>query len=186
MAKMLVLTAVTGSLIGKRFTLSGRNSLIGSSPSCEMTLHDRQVEPRHAEIRSMLDSWFIVPLVSGTTGISVNGAIARGQSRIRPGDKVTIGLTTFSVAVEELVEREVGAPPSSSSSVPRLGEYLMRRGILSADQVQRIAERQQLLQRSGITKQFGEVAYDLGFINRSQLDRILAEQRSDFNLHWRD
>jgi pSer/pThr/pTyr-binding forkhead associated (FHA) protein len=187
MAKMLILAAVTGAQVGKRFTLSGRNSVIGSAPGCDMVLHDRLIEPRHAEIRSMLESWFIVPLASGGSGLSVNGVIAHGQSRIRPGDKVTIGSTTFTIAVEEFEEREVGAPHSTSSGgVPRLGEYLTQRGLLTQEQVQRAIDRQTLLQRSGISKQLGEVAYEMGFLNRGQLDRILTDQRNEFNSRWRD
>lgn len=186
MAKMLILTAVTGAQLGKRFTVSGRNSVIGSATGCDVVLVDRLIEPRHAEVRTMLESWFIVPLVSGGSGISVNGAIARGQSRIRHGDKVTIGSTTFLIAVEELAEREVGGPPPATNGVPRLGEYLVERGILTRDQVQRAVDRQTTLQRSGVSRQLGEIAYEMGFLNRSQLDRILADQRNEFNSRWRD
>jgi len=108
MAKALVLTVVTGSQLGKRYTLAGRTNLIGSASACDMVLYDRLVEPRHAELRHMIDSWFIVPLSGNISGLSVNGTIVRGQSRIRAGDKVTIGSITYSVAVEELHEREVG------------------------------------------------------------------------------
>jgi pSer/pThr/pTyr-binding forkhead associated (FHA) protein len=186
MAKMLILTAVTGSQLGKRHTLSARTSVIGSASGCDVVLHDRLIEPRHAEVRSMLESWFIVPLSSGVSGLSVNGAIVSGQSRIRAGDKVTIGSTTFSVAVEELAEREVGGPPPATNGVPRLGEYLVQRGLLTPDQVQRAVERQSTLQRSGVSRQLGEVAYEMGFLNRAQLDRILADQRNEFNSRWRD
>jgi pSer/pThr/pTyr-binding forkhead associated (FHA) protein len=108
MAKALVLTVVTGTQLGKKYTLTGRTNVIGSAPGCEMVLYDRLVEPRHAELRHMIDSWFIVALSSDVSGLSVNGAIVRGQSRLRPGDKVTIGSITYSVAVEELQEHQVG------------------------------------------------------------------------------
>ncbi|GAB4117829.1 MAG: FHA domain-containing protein [Roseiflexaceae bacterium] len=108
MAKALVLTAVTGTQIGKKHVLSGRTSIIGSTPGCDLVLYDRAIEARHAELRNMLDSWFIAPLTSSGSGISVNGTIVRGQSRIRPGDKVTIGSITYTIAIEDLVEREFG------------------------------------------------------------------------------
>jgi predicted component of type VI protein secretion system len=108
MAKTLVLTAVTGSQLGRKYPLAGRNAFIGSDAKCDVVLHDRLVEPRHAEVRHMLDSWFIVPLSPKMSGISVNGTIVQSQSRMRPGDQVTIGSITYSVAVEELAEREVG------------------------------------------------------------------------------
>ena len=109
MAKTLVFTAVTGSQLGKKYPLQGRSSVIGSDPACDMVIHDRLIEWRHAELRHMLDSWFLVPLSNKISGLSINGTIIQGQSRIRPGDQVTIGSITYAVAVEELSERAVGA-----------------------------------------------------------------------------
>ncbi len=186
MAKMLVLTVVTGTQIGKKYTLPGRVSVVGSATGCDLQVHDRLIEPRHAELRSMLDSWFIVPLAPNGAGLSINGAVVRAQSRVRPGDRLTIGATTYSVAVEEVLEREVGAPAASSNGVPRFGEYLIQRGLMTPEQVQRTADRQATLQRSGVSKQFGEVAYEMGYLNRSQLERVVSDQRSDFNARWRD
>jgi hypothetical protein len=58
--------------------------------------------------------------------------------------------------------------------------------MLSADQVARVAERQAKLQHDGTRLQFGQVAYDMGYITRSQLDTALSEQRSDFNERFWD
>jgi predicted component of type VI protein secretion system len=144
------------------------------------------IEPRHVELRSMLDSWFIVPLTT-SGGLSINGTIVRSQSRIRPGDKISIGTMTYAVSIEELIEREVGnASHGTTSNIPRLGEYFIQRGILTNEQVRSTSDRQTSLQRIGITKPFGEVAYELGYLNRSQLERAIAEQRSDFNESWHD
>ncbi|MFN8567636.1 MAG: hypothetical protein U0Z44_08975 [Kouleothrix sp.] len=44
-----------------------------------------------------------------------------------------------------------------------------------------MAERQSKLNHDGMRLQFGQVAYEMGFITRSQLDMALADQRSDFN-----
>ena len=42
------------------------------------------------------------------------------------------------------------------------------------------------LQQDGSRLQFGQVAYDMGFITRSQLDGALSDQRSDFNERFWD
>ena len=181
MAKALVLTAITGSQAGKRITLSGRTSSIGSAATNEVVLHDRLVSARHIEIRQVLERWFVVPLSGSSQGLALNGLDVKGQSRLNLGDALTLGSTTYTVGFEEVVEREVGTTEPSKSGVPRLGEYFMRRGLMSSEQVTRAAERQAALQRSGSRLPFGQVAYDMGFINRSQLDAALAEQRSDFN-----
>lgn len=189
MAKVLVLTVVTGPQIGRKFSLAGRSNIVGSASGCDLVLHDRSIESRHAELRSMLESWFVVPLTSSGASLAVNGVVVRGQSRVRPGDKLSIGSTTYAVAVEELIEQEIGSSPtmvSSDSRLPRLGEYLIQRGLLTGDQVRKTADRQSSLQRIGVTKPFGEVAYELGYLNRSQLDSVLTDQRNDFNDRWRD
>jgi pSer/pThr/pTyr-binding forkhead associated (FHA) protein len=187
MSKDLILTAITGGQFGRRYTLSGRASTIGSASGNDVVLHDRLIDARHAEVRQMLDRWFIVPL-SPIGGISVNGMIVKSQARLNPGDKVTLGAITYEVSYEEAVEREVGAQPtpSSGNAIPRLGDYFVKRGIMTAEQVSMTLRRQQEMERSGITGHFGQVAYELGFINRSQLERALADQRSDFNNVWRD
>ena len=82
----------------------------------------------------------------------------------------------------EVGQQAVGqAPAPAGNSVPKLGEYFIRRGILSRDQVIKVAERQGKLQRDGSRVQFGQIAYEMGYISRSQLDMALADQRSDFN-----
>ena len=70
--------------------------------------------------------------------------------------------------------------------MPRLGEYFIRRGLLSADQIARVIDRQTKLQQDGSRLQFGQVAYEMGFITRSQLDGALSDQRSDFNERFWD
>jgi hypothetical protein len=150
-------------------------------------LHDRLLGPRHLEIRQVLERWFVVPLAAGGQGIALNGLSVSGQSRLNAGDALTLGSVTYSVAFEDIVEQEVGAQrPAATNGVPRLGEYFIRRGMLSADQVARVAERQAKLQHDGTRLQFGQVAYDMGYITRSQLDTALSEQRSDFNERFWD
>jgi predicted component of type VI protein secretion system len=187
MPKALVLTALTGVQIGRRHTLHNRTSTVGSAGNNDLVLHDRQIDARHAEIRQMLDRWFIVP-VSPSGGISVNGMIVKSQARLNPGDKLTLGMVTYEVAYEDVEEREIGAEPVQprQGAVPRLGDYFVRRGVMTQDEVSQTLRRQQEMQRTGVTGHFGQVAYELGFITRQELDRAIADQRSDFNEVWRD
>lgn len=183
MVKTLVLTAITGTQIGRRYSVSDRSGSIGSSSSCTIAINDRQLAARHAEVRQMLDRWFIVPLTSG--GISLNGMPVTGQSRLNPGDQLSLGTTTYRVSYEELEEQEVGAP-ATTQGVPRLGDYFVQRGILTSEQIARVARRQSEMQRNGVTLPFGQIAYDMGLINRSQLERALSDQRNDFNTRFHD
>lgn len=181
MAKALILRAITGTQAGLRHTLMNRSSTIGTASTNDVTLHDRLLTPRHIEIRQVLERWFVVPLAAGSQGIALNGMPISGQSRLNPGDNLTLGSVTYAVDFEEVAERAVGTPAAASHGVPRLGEYFQRRGLLSGEQVAKVAERQAQLQRDGSRLQFGQVAYEMGFISRSQLDAALADQRSDFN-----
>ncbi|MEI8308547.1 MAG: FHA domain-containing protein [Chloroflexales bacterium] len=106
MAKSLVLTGISGSRAGMPTIVSGKLSMIGSTSGCDILLHDRRVLPRHAEIRVLLDRWFIVPLDAGAM-VFVNGTPVNGKQRIDENDLVTVGTATFKVAIQE--EREVGA-----------------------------------------------------------------------------
>jgi pSer/pThr/pTyr-binding forkhead associated (FHA) protein len=103
MAKALVLTGISGSRVGVPTIVSGRLSTIGSAAGCDIQLHDRQILPRHAEIRILLDRWFIVPLDAGAL-VFVNGIPVRGKQRIDEGDLVTVGTVTFKVAIQEMNE----------------------------------------------------------------------------------
>lgn len=186
MAKALVLTAITGTQAGKRYSLASRVTTIGSASKNDIVLHDRLIEPHHIEIRQVLERWFVVPLVAGSVGIALNGLDVKSQNRLNLGDALTLGTITYTVGFEEVVEREVGIPKTNSNGVPRLGEYFTRRGIMTADQAERTARRQAELLRNGERVEFGRVAFNMGFINRSQLDTALAEQRGDFNDRFLD
>ncbi|MDW8146568.1 MAG: FHA domain-containing protein [Roseiflexaceae bacterium] len=64
-------------------------------------------------MRQIFDRWFIVPLAPG--GISLNGMPVREQSRLNPGDQLTLGSTTYLVSYEELEERALGAANRSAN-----------------------------------------------------------------------
>ena len=185
MAIVLELTTISGSQVSRKLTIRGRESKIGSAPNCDVVIQERQIEPRHAEIHHMLDRFFVVPLTPQSKGISLNGLPIHERSRLKPGDVLTLGVTSYRVSFSEQLEMEVGAT-HSKTDVPRLGEYFVRRNVMSQDQVTRTVQRQSELRRNGQTITFGQLAYELGFINRSQLDSGLSDQRNDFNQRFRD
>lgn len=187
MAKALVLRAITGSGAGQRHTLTARSSTVGTAASNDLVLHDRQLSPRHVEIRQVLERWFVVPLAAGGQGIALNGLPITGQSRLNPGNALTLGSVTYIVELEEIAEQEVGSTrQGGASGVPRLGEYFIRRGTLTAEQVKRVIERQAALQRDGSPVQFGQVAFNMGLITRAQLNAAIDDQDSDFRGRFSD
>lgn len=185
MAMVLELTAITGVQLDRKLTASGRLAKIGSAQSNDLVLQERQIEPRHAEIHQMLDRYFVVPLTPRGQGISLNGMPVDGRSRLKPGDILTLGSVSYRVAIIDQIEQEVGAP-RTSQNVPRIGEYFVRRGVMKPDQISRTAQRQGELTREGRQIAFGQLAYELGYVNRNQLETALNEQRTDFNERFHD
>lgn len=185
MAKALVLTGISGGRVGAAYTVMGRSSIVGSGPGCDVQLQDRMVLPRHAELRQILERWFVVPL-DPTAQVYINGQPVTGQARLTEGSTLTLGVASFRVGQTEVAEQEVGEAQPSSNGVPRLGEYLIRRGSVTRAQIQHAVQRQGELQQQGKRIQFGDVLYELGYANRSQLEQAAQEQRNDFYERFRD
>jgi predicted component of type VI protein secretion system len=113
MAKALSLIGISGSRVGQSTVFTGRSTTVGSGAGCDMVMTDRQLLPRHAELRVSLERWFILPL-DPKAAIFVNGEQVRGQQRIGEGDLLTLGSATFKVSFSE-AERAVGDRRQDSS-----------------------------------------------------------------------
>jgi hypothetical protein len=185
MTKALVLTGISGGHVGATTVIVGRSNVVGSGSGCDVLLQERMVLPRHAELRQILERWFVVPLDS-TAQVYINGQPVSGQARLTEGSTLTLGIASFRVGQTEVAEQEVGETQPSSNGVPRLGEYLIRRGTLTRAQIQHAVQRQDELQQQGRRMQFGDVLYELGYANRNQLEQAAQEQRNDFYERFRD
>lgn len=108
MAKALVLIGISDSQIGVRQIIAGRVTRIGSLPGCDFVVKDRRISPHHAEIRQVLDRWFVAPL-DPSAQVFINGQTVRTQARVNAGDTLTFGTATFTVATDEEVARAVGS-----------------------------------------------------------------------------
>jgi hypothetical protein len=84
----------------RRYVLDNARSTIGRSRDADCVLRDPNVSRHHAELRrSPAGEWTIADLGS-TNGIKVNGRRV-GSTRLKPGDQVTVGTTTFRFDVEQ-------------------------------------------------------------------------------------
>jgi hypothetical protein len=98
-AERLVETRAIVSLGDRRYVLDGPTATLGRGKGCECVLRDPNVSRRHAELRRAdTGDWQIVDLDS-TNGVKVNGRMV-STSRLRPGDEVTLGTTTFTFDIE--------------------------------------------------------------------------------------
>lgn len=114
MAKALSLIGISGSRVGRSTVFTERSTTVGSDARCGVVMHDRQILPRHAELRVALDRWFVVPL-DPKAQIFVNGTPVAGQQRLDEGDLVTLGTATFKVTIGE-AERAVGGSRREDAS----------------------------------------------------------------------
>ncbi|HET9163139.1 MAG TPA: DUF3662 and FHA domain-containing protein [Solirubrobacterales bacterium] len=84
----------------RRYVLDAERSTIGRSRDADCVLRDPNVSRHHAELRrSSRGGWTIADLGS-TNGIKVNGRRV-GSTRLKSGDQVTLGTTTFRFDVEQ-------------------------------------------------------------------------------------
>jgi pSer/pThr/pTyr-binding forkhead associated (FHA) protein len=72
---------------------AGERRVIGRSSTCDYAVADPTVSTRHAELVRLDDGWLIRDLGS-LNGTRVNGWLAN-EERLRCGDTVTLGATTF-------------------------------------------------------------------------------------------
>ncbi len=95
-----VATRAVVSLDDRRYVLDGPRATIGRSKDADCVLRDPNVSRHHAELRrSATGDWTVADLGS-TNGIKVNGRRV-GSTRLNPGDRVTVGTTTFVFDIEQ-------------------------------------------------------------------------------------
>jgi hypothetical protein len=99
-ARALVATRAVVTLDDRRYVLDGPRATIGRSKQAECVLPDPNVSRRHAELsRSPEGDWTIADLGS-TNGVKVNDRRV-ASTRLSPGDRVTLGTTTFEFDIEQ-------------------------------------------------------------------------------------
>jgi len=87
------------SLDDRRYVLDGPTASLGRSKDCDCVLDDPNISRKHAELRrSSSGDWQIADLGS-TNGVKVNGRRV-GTTRLKSGDQVTLGTTTFRFDIE--------------------------------------------------------------------------------------
>lgn len=69
-----------------------------------------------------------------------------------------------------------GAPVTPEILVPRLGEYLLEKGVLQPADLQRALDYHQELSAKGKPRLLGQILLDLGLVDRETLDQVVTEQ----------
>ncbi len=95
-----VTTRAVVTVDDRRYVLDAERSTVGRSRDADCVLRDPNVSRHHAELRrSAAGEWTIADLGS-TNGVKVNGRRV-GSTRLKSGDQVTLGTTTFRFDIEQ-------------------------------------------------------------------------------------
>lgn len=185
MGKALILTGITGERVGSSTTFSARINIVGNGSDAILNLREMQMAANYAELRQVLDRWFVAPQAPGAQ-VYVNGTRVGSQARIKEGDLVSFGNSTFRVSFTNA--QELGASNNSPGEgvVPRIGEYLLRKGFVTREQIDEALQSQNDLRRKGRRVQIGDILHTMGAISRAQLEIALQDQRGDYYEQFRD
>lgn len=106
---------------GERYPLRGERLVVGRAAECDIVLDAEGVSRRHCEVVRGPASVFVRDLGS-RNGTFVNGTRISGERRLRPGDRIRVGVREIEVAAPE------GEPatPLSSPAVALLLDTVLR------------------------------------------------------------
>lgn len=79
-------------------------------------------------------------------------------------------------AVEAKARLPYGAPMTPEILVPRLGDYLIEKGVLSTENLQQALDYQKAHATNGHAMLLGQTLLELGLIDREILDQVVTEQ----------
>lgn len=92
------------------------------------------------------------------------------------GANLAIAAALAERKLPDLLSGEAKAPIAPEVLVPRLGEYLIERGVLLAEQLQQALAYQREKSAAGQVCLMGQALLDLGFVDREMLDQVVTEQ----------
>ena len=94
-ATCAVLVVVEGELAGTEYELGADETLIGRSPSTDITLHDENASREHAIVaHDPTDRVYTIEDLQSTNGTRVNGKRVR-TATLADGDEIQVGHTRF-------------------------------------------------------------------------------------------
>jgi FhaA, N-terminal domain/FHA domain len=95
-----VVTRAVVALDDRRYVLDSARATIGRSRDADCVLRDPNVSRHHAELRRAASGEWTIADLGSTNGVKVNGRRV-GSTRLKAGDQVTLGTTTFRFDIEQ-------------------------------------------------------------------------------------
>lgn len=106
------------------------------------------------------------------------GQLVDPQEHVCPHCDVALGFAAaiYEQTVASLLASDAKTPIAPEILVPRLGEYLIERGVLSQEQLQVALEYSSGLSTRGEHRLVGQALLELGMVDREMLDQVVTEQ----------
>lgn len=95
-----VTTRAVVTVDDRRYVLDAERSTVGRSRDADCVLRDPNVSRHHAELRRSAGGEWTIADLGSTNGVKVNGRRV-GSTRLKSGDQVTLGTTTFRFDIEQ-------------------------------------------------------------------------------------
>ena len=107
--------------------------------------------------------------------------LTQARSKCQELEQLVVGSRTF-----DSWTRTSRSVAGNVRSVPFLGEYLLRQGVISEQQLDMVLRRHRDLASRGTHKLVGQVMVELGYISQNQLETWLQQQNYDYSDRFRD
>ncbi len=126
-----VLNVLEGPLTGKTYEVTAAGLCIGREPTCEIVVTDAGVSRQHARV--LLHNGMVwVQDVGSRNGVFVNGNRVPDHKQIKSGDKVSVGISVFQLAMQARTSVGPTAAPApvAAPSPTRLIPWLIAAAVL--------------------------------------------------------
>lgn len=110
-----------------------------------------------------------------------------GRNRCQELDQLISGsgvLGYWNMAEQIQQDRIQKGTDRRSSSVTPVGQLLLKKGIITAEQLETAVVIHEMFTRLGEPKKLGEVLLEYGYLTQEQLQAVLREQLTDFNSNF--
>ena len=100
------------------------------------------------------------------------------QTRVCPfcGVSLAFAAALAEQALQSSIALDVGTPITPEILVPRIGDYLLEKGVLNEADLKRALDRHRNLAAEGQPRLVGQVLLELGLVDRETLDQVVTEQ----------
>jgi len=114
------LTEVDSSTDSRKIVLDRLPVMIGQDPDAEIRIDNQWVSRQHCEINAVKGT-LVVRDLGSMLGTFVNG-LNVNRALLMPGDKLTVGITSFLVEYERRTMTQLPARTETRAAVPNAGK----------------------------------------------------------------